>query len=135
MSSQPIQRILRHLTVRGYVVETHVDDETEEEVYLADHPHRVGMFIRRVAGGLLFWSYFRHSERAQNDLNGFLLLVNQTNRDALVARFFVDADYDLIFEAWHPDRYARDEFDLFLDAWQHDCMLCLSVEGLEEYLI
>ncbi len=133
MPRPALERMTQHLVNRGYEVESQANGD--EVVYLARHPERIDFFIRQLGGGVLFWSFFRHSDHAPSDLPGFLALVNQTNRQVMVTRFYVDEEHDLVFEAWHPERYARGEFDLFIDAWHRDCMICLATEGLQRYLV
>jgi hypothetical protein len=99
----------QHFEFLGYTV------EDGEKSLFAKHPDRLDVSIRSFNGGVLIVTIFGTTARAKKDRPGFLTFLNAMNTDAVVGRYYVDDEDDVIIEGWYPGTYDRTRFGLFLD--------------------
>lgn len=114
MEQPLIETVANHLEFLSY------DARIEETRLLALHPDKMNLLVRQFPHGLLFTAGWNTTERGREDKLGCLEFVNYLNRNAILARAFLDRDLALVFEAWHPPDYERKRFGTFMDIWHRD---------------
>jgi hypothetical protein len=85
-----ITQVAKHLEDLGYAI---VDGD--EHWLHARHPHILSVSVRLLEEGYLITRWIRLTAEAQADRQSVLEAINGLNADALVARYYVDADGDL----------------------------------------
>jgi len=103
--------VAKHLKKLDYQV------EKADEKLFATHDIELDLSVAEYRDGYLIRTWCETSDESERTLRK---LCNKLNHEATVARFYVDNEGDLIFEAWYPGEYDRDQFDIFMEAWQND---------------
>lgn len=126
MAANTIDQIVNHLQFLGY------ETTQKDELRIAKHPQKMNIMIRPFKGGVLFTSINSCKPNAKVDKAGYLNFINLLNSNAAVARFYADKECDFFIEAWYPDAYERNDFGVFLEAWETDSLTLPFVAGREE---
>lgn len=98
-----------HLEFLGYQVD---DGETS---LLAKHDTYYNISVKAYNGGVLVVTFFGTTDKAKSDRVGFFEFLNEMNKDAVAARYYEDAEADVIVEGWYPGDYDRSRFATFLE--------------------
>jgi len=104
-------KVVKHLKKLDY------DVEKKDESLSAEHDSELNVTVREYKDGLLVRAWLETSDESTRTLRK---LCNKLNYNATVARMYIDDEDDLIFEAWYPGEYDKDQFDIFMEAWQSD---------------
>jgi hypothetical protein len=124
-----ITQVAKHLEDLGYAI---VDGD--EHWLHARHPHILSVSVRLLEEGYLITRWIRLTAEAQADRQSVLEAINGLNADALVARYYVDADGDFTAEAFFPGPFGKTTFGQFMAAWDDDFDAVPESE-LDRYLI
>lgn len=109
-----LKQLAGHLEFLGYDLE----HDAENDRWRARHDKYWNFIFGNSVGGVLFRCYLGTEEGAT--MEQLTKYTNDLNRDAAVARFYIDSDNDFTFEAWWPRKYEKATFGVFMDAWHHD---------------
>lgn len=123
-----LKKLANHLEFLGYELEL----DKENERYRATHDKNWNFMFGNSVGGILLRCYIGTEDDATMDK--LLKYVNDLNREAAVARFYIDDDGDFTFEGWWPREYNKATFGVFMDAWHHDGALMAKREESRELL-
>lgn len=108
-----MEPFIADLRGRGYELESRADN-----VWFASHEELPSLFLVEGVGGFLLRAYFGGVQSGPH--RSPLEQVNDLNREAVVSRFFLDQDEDLVVEAWHASVYDPVGFSAFLEGWLRD---------------
>jgi hypothetical protein len=129
MSTSSTEQIKLHLECLGYAME-----DRPEGRFTARHPQKFTLMVKPFVGGVLLTAAFGASDQAKRDLSGYKAFANACNKSALVARFYVDDDLDLMIEAFYPNVYDRSAFGQFYENLDHDHSKLLGNADALKYL-
>ncbi len=104
-------KIMKHLEFLGYKV------SMDSKHIIAKHPEHLNFYLKKYRGGMLFTSYFTSNAAGKSHRQELISVVNDLNRNAAAARYYIDKDGDLAIEGYYPGSYERQRFGIFLDAY------------------
>jgi hypothetical protein len=116
---------LDHLRRLGFDV-----DRKNETTWLCAHPDHPPMLLVQSDHGFLFRGWFAGLQTRVDETP--LTVVNRVNRQAMVGRFFVDEDEDVVAEVWSPEWYDAQAFQMTLDLYFNDIALLSEEHRLAE---
>ena len=105
---------INHLEFLGY------DVSDNDERLRVTHAQNLNFSLKKFRGGVLITTFFGGSEYGKNNRGSFLALVNKLNQGAVVARYYVDSDGDMVIEGYCPGEYNKKTFSAFLDAFNFE---------------
>ncbi|MFO7696052.1 MAG: hypothetical protein R6X16_02705 [Anaerolineae bacterium] len=124
-----ITPLAEHLQELGYVI---VDGDA---VWLhARHPHKLTLSASLLEGGYIITRWVHITPEGQADRQVLLEAINGLNADALVSRYYVDADGDFTAEAFYTGCFEVASFDEFIAIWDED-FDAVTESDLDRYLI
>jgi len=123
MDTKDLEQFIAHLQFLGYEV------DQKEDSLRASHAMKMNLWVRPLAGGILFFSIYSLSESALTNRLELLEFINNLNQNATVSRFCLGSENDFHMEAWYPDFYTKVNFGEFLNAHEFDCSLLGKFEA------
>ena len=88
---------------------------TAESSLIAKHDEFYNVAVKPFSGGMLVMTFFGTTGMAKSQRVGFLEFLNDMNKDAIAARYYEDADGDVMVEGWYPGDYDRTRFGVFMN--------------------
>ncbi|WP_456432908.1 hypothetical protein [Nitratifractor sp.] len=114
-------KVIKHLEFMGY------DAKADAKHIIAKHPKELNIFIKKYNGGMLVTAYFGSNDYGKKHQMDLIKVVNDLNRAAVAARFYIDKDGDLVIEGYYPGSYERKRFGIFMEAFNH------ALENINEH--
>ena len=117
-----------HLEILGYTV------ADGEEFLIATHDEFYNVAIKPFSGGMLVMTFFGTTSLAKSQRVGFLEFLNDMNKDATAARYYEDADGDVVVEGWYPGDYDRTRFGVFMNKFNEVSDQLVSSDIAGDYI-
>jgi hypothetical protein len=124
-----ITQAAKYLAELGYVI---VDGD--EHWLHARHPHKLSISVRLLEEGYLITRWIHVTPEAQADRRSVLESINGHSADALVSRYYVDADGEFAAEAFFPGPFGKTTFGQFMALWDED-FDAVPESSVDRYLI
>lgn len=115
-----MQDFTNHLSYNGYKC------TVQGNVVQAVHGSKLSFTLSRYGNGILIKAWFRKKNNEQESLQKLILIANEMNSKASLARFYADNEGDLVMSAWYPLPYTKDNFSSFLDTWETDFVVTVK---------
>jgi hypothetical protein len=130
--ADPFEQVCEHLRLLGYKT---TPDENGVSVVLEGQP---SFRVYKTLHGIGFLYPFNVTKRAATtDPAGFFGLLNEINKECVVARFYYDLERDKLFvTAWYPSSYDAQNFGTFFDRLRQELAwpTFKFAEGVQKYL-
>lgn len=124
-----IDDLTQHLEFMGY------DVSVNSERMAAKHASQPNILLKKFRSGVLVTSFYSGTPYGKSHKEQFLNVVNSLNSDSVAARYYVDADGDMVLEAYYPGSYNKKAFSAFIDNYnQSSKQLSNKFNELKEFL-
>lgn len=126
-----VDLICTHMEFLGYEI-----TRRDGGAVTAKHQTHFNVVFKQYGYGILFSAFFGINAEGKARKESTSLRCNAFNKEARVARAYLDDDVDLVLEATFPVMYDKAAFGVFLEAFNNDLRLfAKDTVRLAEYMM